>query len=123
MTHQKEFALVGAQRKSADRTRAETIKDAVGVEVVAEKLGANVRSESHGWRCDCPACKGGSTAKISAHGEAWHCEACGAQGDVIRFVETALGRRFLRACQWLEEFIESRKAACPATKDIFGGEG
>lgn len=121
MTHQKEFALIGGQRKSADRMRAETIKDAVGVEVVAEKLGANVRSESHGWRCDCPACKGEGTVKISAHGEAWHCEACGAQGDVIHFVETALGRRFLRACQWLEEFIESRVSPCSSTGNLFFG--
>ncbi|MGY6663386.1 MAG: CHC2 zinc finger domain-containing protein [Glycocaulis sp.] len=121
MTHQSEFALVGAQRKSADRTRAETIKDAVGVEIVAGKLGANVRADSHGWRCDCPVCKGEGTVKISAHGEAWHCHACSAQGDVITFVEVAKGRGFLRACHWLEELIESRAAPCASTGNLFSG--
>ncbi|MGP1276020.1 MAG: CHC2 zinc finger domain-containing protein [Caulobacterales bacterium] len=102
------------------RDRAQAIKDAIGIDDVAEALGSRLQPHAEGWLADCPDCKGEVTAKISAHGEHFHCTACRGAGDVIGYVRAARGTGFGEACRWLEGRIEGKAGACDKTGELFG---
>lgn len=115
--------LIGADYSAgmaARRERAAAIKDRIGINDVAEALGGKLTPHAEGWRADCPECRGGQTVRVSAHGEHFHCTACGGAGDVIGFVRASRGVGFGEACRWLEGRIEAKAGGCEKTGELFG---
>lgn len=79
------------------------LKERQSLAVVARDLGANLRKSGRKLIGSCPICGGGKTASRFEikDNKSWVCAVCCDGGDVIRLVQSATGRDFSSAIEYL----------------------